>query len=98
MAVGDAAHALTPQLGLGTTLAVQDAIALSEAVHRHGAVAGALVYERARKSPVRAYQTLSRLLTPFFQANGWAWPRDVAFSGGRYLPGVAWVMKRSLAY
>jgi len=96
--VGDAAHALTPQLGLGTTLAVQDAIALAETVDEFGPVAGALAYERARRTPVRAYQTLSRALTPCFQSNGWSWPRDVAFAAGRRVPGIAWVMKRSVAY
>lgn len=96
--VGDAAHALTPQLGLGTTLAVQDAITLAEAVDACGPIEGAAAYERSRKMPVRVYQTLSRALTPCFQSNGWAWPRDVMFAAGRRVPGVAWVMKRSVAY
>ena len=36
--IGDAAHAMSPQLGLGSTLAVQDALALADAVAERGAI------------------------------------------------------------
>lgn len=95
---GDSCHSMSPQLGLGTTLAVQDALALAAGVEANGPREGIAEYERTRKAPVRAYQTLSRALTPCFQSDGWAWPRDVLFTAGRYVPGIAWVMKRSVAY
>ena len=95
--IGDAAHAMSPQLGLGTTLAAQDALALASAVQEHGPVDGALAYHARRLRTVQAYQTLSRALTPCFQAQYGGWARDMVFTTGLRIPGVAWLMKRSLA-
>lgn len=95
-AVGDAAHAMSPQLGLGTTLAVLDALALARAVSAVGPVQGAAQYARQRLRPSRAYQTLSRMLTPCFQASGRGVWRDLAFAGSLLVPGMPWLMKRSL--
>ena len=95
--MGDAAHAMSPQLGLGATLAVQDALALAGALNQHGAQRGLREYARRRQFPSRAYQTLSRALTPCFQAAGGGLWRDVAFAAGRWVPGVQWLMKRSVA-
>ncbi|NNG21771.1 FAD-dependent oxidoreductase [Telluria aromaticivorans] len=95
--VGDAAHAMSPQLGMGTTLAVQDALALATKVAQHGPAVGLERYSAGRLRTVRAYQALSRALTPCFQfeANGW-W-RDLAFAGSLYLPGTRYLMHRSIA-
>lgn len=95
--IGDAAHAMSPQLGLGTTLAAQDALALASCIRAHGPVDGALAYHARRLRTVQAYQTLSRALTPCFQARYGGWMRDVVFTTGLRIPGVAWLMKRSLA-
>lgn len=95
--IGDAAHAMSPQLGLGTTLAVQDALALASCVQAHGPADGALAYHARRLRTVQAYQTLSRALTPCFQAQYGGWLRDVVFTTGLRIPGVRWLMKRSLA-
>ncbi|WP_296223866.1 FAD-dependent oxidoreductase [Ralstonia sp. UBA689] len=95
--IGDAAHAMSPQLGLGTTLAAQDALALASAVQALGPIDGALAYHARRLRTVQAYQTLSRALTPCFQAHYGGWARDVVFGTGLRIPGVAWLMKRSLA-
>jgi 2-polyprenyl-6-methoxyphenol hydroxylase-like FAD-dependent oxidoreductase len=95
--IGDAAHAMSPQLGLGATLAVQDALALAGALQSRGAHEGLEAYARRRLFPSRAYQTLSRALTPCFQAAGGGLWRDVAFAAGRHVPGVPWLMKRSVA-
>ncbi|KQP17854.1 NAD(P)/FAD-dependent oxidoreductase [Pseudorhodoferax sp. Leaf267] len=95
--VGDAAHAMSPQLGLGTTLAMQDALALADAVRRHGAAGAVAAYAARRLRPSQAYQTLSRALTPCFQARGGGLWRDLAFALGQRMPGVPWLMKRSLA-
>jgi 2-polyprenyl-6-methoxyphenol hydroxylase-like FAD-dependent oxidoreductase len=95
--IGDAAHAMSPQLGLGTTLAVQDALQLASSLSAYGASEGLEQFSRRRLLPVRAYQTLSRLLTPCFQAEGAGLWRDIAFALGRKVPGVSWLMYRSLA-
>lgn len=95
--IGDAAHAMSPQLGLGTTLAVQDALQLAESLSAFGASEGLVRFSQRRFFSVRAYQTLSRLLTPCFQANGSGLWRDIVFAVGRKVPGVTWLMYRSLA-
>ena len=95
--IGDAAHAMSPQLGLGSTLAVQDALALAGAVAEHGAVAGAAVYSRERLCAVRNYQMLSKALTPCFQADSGGLWRDVMFAAGLKVPGIRQLMYRSIA-
>ena len=62
-----------------------------------GPVDGALAYHARRLRTVQAYQTLSRALTPCFQAQYGGWARDLVFTTGLRIPGVAWLMKRSLA-
>jgi len=95
--IGDAAHAMSPQLGLGSTLAVQDALALAEAVAERGALAGAAAYSRRRLCAVRNYQLLSRALTPCFQADSNGVWRDLLFAAGLKLPGIQRLMVRSIA-
>ena len=95
--IGDAAHSMSPQLGLGTTLAVQDALALAEEVGEHGAVAGAATYSTRRLCAVRNYQLLSKTLTPCFQARGNGLWRDVLFAAGVKIPGINKLMYRSIA-
>jgi 2-polyprenyl-6-methoxyphenol hydroxylase-like FAD-dependent oxidoreductase len=95
--VGDAAHAMSPQLGLGTTLAVQDALALATNVAQHGPALGLQRYSAGRLRTVRAYQLLSRALTPCFQANANGWWRDLLFAGSLYVPGTRYLMHRSIA-
>lgn len=46
--LGDAAHAMTPNLGRGACEAVVDAAALARALDRHGVDAGPAAYERRR--------------------------------------------------
>lgn len=95
--IGDAAHSMSPQLGLGSTLAVQDALALADAIHARGAIAGAAAYSKARLCAVRNYQMLSKALTPCFQADGNGLWRDLLFGAGLKLPGVQRLMVRSIA-
>jgi 2-polyprenyl-6-methoxyphenol hydroxylase-like FAD-dependent oxidoreductase len=95
--VGDAGHAMSPQLGLGTTLAVQDALVLARCVDVHGAAAGALRYSASRLRTVRAYQALSRTLTPCFQLDGKGLWRDLLFAGALKVPGSRYLMYRSIA-
>ncbi|MGZ3254881.1 MAG: FAD-dependent monooxygenase, partial [Burkholderiaceae bacterium] len=95
--VGDAAHAMSPQLGLGATLAVQDALLLAQHVNAAGVTEGALTFSKKRLSTVRAYQALSRALTPCFQADGGGLWRDLLFATSLHIPGVPWLMHRSIA-
>jgi len=95
--IGDAAHAMSPQLGLGSTLAVQDALALATALQGGGAIDGAARYSDERLCAVRNYQRFSKALTPCFQADtGGLW-RDLLFATGLKLPGIAQLMYRSIA-
>ncbi|MET0982469.1 MAG: NAD(P)/FAD-dependent oxidoreductase [Telluria sp.] len=95
--IGDAAHAMSPQLGLGSTLAVQDALALAHAVGERGVIDGAALYSTRRLCAVRNYQMLSRALTPCFQAEGGGLWRDAMFAAGLKIPGVRRLMYRSIA-
>lgn len=67
--IGDAAHAMSPHLGQGANLALVDAACFADALARETDHESAFRrYARERRSHVRVYGLLSRLLTPFFQS------------------------------
>jgi 2-polyprenyl-6-methoxyphenol hydroxylase-like FAD-dependent oxidoreductase len=76
--LGDAAHAMSPQLGLGASFALADAWALAMCLRRRPKdLSGALqAYATSRAAHVRYYTWCSRLMTPVFQSDlvpiGWA--------------------------
>jgi len=88
--LGDAAHAMSPQLGQGVNMALMDALALRDALRKEANLDAAIAsYEQVRRSHVRIYQFWSRWLTPLFQSerDALAKLRDLAFRPLGRLPG-----------
>ncbi len=78
-ALGDAAHAMSPQLGQGVNMALMDAMALRNALRTEADPEVALArYGAERRAHVAIYHFWSRWLTPLFQSerDAAAWLRD----------------------
>lgn len=97
--VGDAAHAMSPQLGQGVNMALMDAQALCHALATHTQADALLAYERERRAHVGIYHFWSRWLTPIFQSDlDWAAAlRDRFFHPLGRLPGGRGTMLRVLS-
>jgi 2-polyprenyl-6-methoxyphenol hydroxylase-like FAD-dependent oxidoreductase len=68
--LGDAAHAMSPQLGQGANLALWDAMVLAECVAAEASVDLALArYSDARRAHLRFYQAANRWATLWFQSD-----------------------------
>jgi 2-polyprenyl-6-methoxyphenol hydroxylase-like FAD-dependent oxidoreductase len=97
--LGDAAHAMSPQLGQGANLALWDAMVLGDAIAMHERLPEALdAYSRLRRSHLRYYQFVTRWVTPFFQSNATplGWMRDWGFPMAMKLPFARRLMVRSM--
>lgn len=67
---GDAAHCSSPQLGQGINMSLIDAVVLAQALGNDAEIkVAAKYYAQARRNHVRVYQTLAKLLTPFYQSD-----------------------------
>ena len=80
--LGDAAHAMSPQLGQGVNMALLDAQSLRDALRSADAIPHALAaYQHERRRHVGIYHFWSRWLTPLFQSERdlMAWGRDRLF-------------------
>jgi len=67
--LGDAAHAMSPQLGQGVNLALADASCLAACIARHPLPQALVRYQRRRRLALRYYQLATRWLTPWFQSD-----------------------------
>jgi 2-polyprenyl-6-methoxyphenol hydroxylase-like FAD-dependent oxidoreductase len=87
--IGDAAHAMSPQLGQGSNMALMDAWCLAECLSSEDIESALPRYTALRRKHLAAYQFVSKWLTPMFQADGWLLPtlRNVSFWPGSRLPG-----------
>ncbi len=97
--LGDAAHAMSPQLGQGVNMALLDAEALRDALRAQALPDALATYARVRRRHVAIYQFWSRWLTPVFQSERdvIATARDVVFRPLGNLPGVRGHMLRVLS-
>ena len=90
--LGDAAHAMSPQLGQGVNLALADASCIADCLRDHPLTDALRHYQRRRTLALRYYQFSTRMLTPWFQSDHeWLTPvRTLAFGLGR---SMAWSRK-----
>jgi 2-polyprenyl-6-methoxyphenol hydroxylase-like FAD-dependent oxidoreductase len=98
--LGDAAHAMSPQLGQGCNLALFDAWTLAECIADHESLATALrAYSAARHDHLRLYQLATRWLTPLFQSDLAVLGalRDVVMGAMGRVPALNRVMAASMA-
>lgn len=94
--IGDAAHSMSPQLGVGAQLAMADARILANNLAAHSTVAAALnAYSRTRPLQLNRYQRASRWLTPLLQSDSHLLTgfRDRVFATAMRTPIAKWVVQ-----
>ncbi len=99
VAIGDAAHSTSPQLGQGANMALLDARALTLALRLPALADGLAHYARLRRWHVRLYQALSLTLTPMYQSDSRWLPvlRDVLVPIGTTVPPLPQVLAALVA-
>lgn len=90
--LGDAAHAMSPQLGQGVNLALADAACLANCLANHPLPEALKIYQRRRTLSLRYYQFATRWLTPWFQSDHeWLAPVRAVFF--RLAGRIGWARK-----
>lgn len=100
VAIGDAFHAASPQLGQGANMAMLDAHTLARALRSHADLGVALrVYAAERRRQMVFYQALSSGFTPFYQSDSRVLPplRDWLVAPATRLPLARWLVAASVA-
>jgi 2-polyprenyl-6-methoxyphenol hydroxylase-like FAD-dependent oxidoreductase len=97
--IGDAGHAMSPQLGQGVNLALEDASCLAGCLAKFPLEKALPEYSRLRGPVLRYYQFATRWLTPVFQSDyEWISPiRHGGFRVSQRIPIMRKMMTRSMA-
>lgn len=97
--LGDAGHAMSPQLGQGVNLALADASCLAGNIAAFPLAEALARYSRDRKYTLAYYRFASRQLTPWFQSDmEWLTPfRKALFGIARRVPPARKFMTRTMA-
>jgi 2-polyprenyl-6-methoxyphenol hydroxylase-like FAD-dependent oxidoreductase len=99
VALGDAGHAMSPQLGQGVNLALADAACLAECMALDPPYKALRHYQRRRRLALGYYQLATRWLTPWFQSDHeWLTPlRKSLFAASMWIPPARKLMTLSMA-
>lgn len=98
--IGDAAHAMSPQLGQGANMALLDAQAIANAIQDSSDWDSVWPhFHKHRAGSIRFYQAMSWLLTPLFQSRvpGAAFVRDIALPFSHQIPWLRGQMAETVA-
>ncbi|WP_338287528.1 NAD(P)/FAD-dependent oxidoreductase [Luteolibacter sp. LG18] len=97
--LGDAGHAMSPQLGQGVNLALADASCLARCMERLPLEEALACYTRERRWTLAYYRFATRQLTPWFQSDHeWLTPiRHVYFRTMQHLPPARRFMTKTMA-
>lgn len=97
--LGDAGHAMSPQLGQGVNLALADAACLAECMALDPPHKALIHYQRRRRLALGYYQFATRWLTPWFQSDHeWLTPlRKLFFAASSRIPPARKLMTMTMA-
>jgi 2-polyprenyl-6-methoxyphenol hydroxylase-like FAD-dependent oxidoreductase len=97
--LGDAGHAMSPQLGQGVNLALADALCLARNMERLPLQEALAEYSKQRRWQLAYYRLASRGLTPWFQSDfEWLVPiRHAWFRTLQHLPPARRFMTKTMA-